>query len=189
MRKTRLALSLVPLIMGVAGCGTVSAAGTSAPAPSATAPAAASSPAGAAPPAATVTGTCVTGLYNVNTGAFVPEGQLVGDATVSDAYQLTLTNTSSTTTADVTGFAVTLIKTGGVTAGSDQESVSSTLIPPQRSHTWVEHPWGRFQPSAEQADPGPYGAGTTGAVDEGTCVLEQWYLPGNKPGITPPGAR
>lgn len=143
-------------------------------APSATAPAA--SPVSTQ---ATLTGQCTTGLLDETAHDFYPtEAALPQGDTAAEAYQMALTN-NRTTVAEVTGFSAVFYDTSGDETTSDTEGfVSPVFLEPDQSLTWTEEPWGSYTvgPSAG-GPPGPYTAGTTGAMDLGTCQLVQWTHP------------
>jgi hypothetical protein len=176
---------------GLAACSGSPAAGREAASPPATRTAPATS---AAPPSpvssggpspvsatATVTGTCAAGVDDLSNSTFYPMTAILGGSgpaqgdEVAEAYQLTLTDTSSTATAQVTGFAVVFYDEGQELT-SDSESLDSpTFITPGQALTWTEYPWGTST-QGDGASVGPFAAGIVGAVDSAaTCKLLQWY--------------
>jgi hypothetical protein len=130
---------------------------------------------------ATVSGSCVTGVYDITAGQFYSMTDLSSGSTtgsgdeIAEAYQVTLTDTSPSATAAVTGFAV-VFYSGGQELTSDQQTLgSATFITPAQSLTWTEHPWGTSV-SGQGPSVGPFAAGGQGAVDSAaTCELLQWY--------------
>jgi hypothetical protein len=147
--------------------------------------AAATSSALAAPPAsrptstARLTGHCVTGLFDPTINEFFSmsdvtsgTGPAAGDTT-AEAYQLTLDDSQSAGTAEVTSFAVAFYS-GGQELTSDSENLNEpAFITPGQSLTWTEHPWGYS--SSGGASIGPFAAGQMGAIDPGaTCELIQY---------------
>jgi hypothetical protein len=127
--------------------------------------------------AATISGRCVAGVLDVTLNRFTSMASLrkgAGGGSASDqlaeAYRVTLTNTSTSATAAVTGFAVVFHNYAGQQTGSNGQTFRAAFIPPGRSVTWTEDPWGRYAAAAASA--GPFAAGGTGAVDSGaTCRI------------------
>jgi hypothetical protein len=109
-------------------------------------------------------------MADITHGSLIPSGD--GNA---EAYQLTLTDTSSSATAPVTGFAVVFYSQGQELTSDQQTLGSPTFITPGQSLVWTEQPWGQSV-SGRGASIGPFAAGDTGAVDTAaTCTLLQWY--------------
>jgi hypothetical protein len=172
---------------GLAACSVSPAAMHSAAAPAATSPATTSSPAAssAAPSPvstqATVTGKCAAGIDDLGTGMFYSMASILqgsgpgsGDE-IAEAYQLTLTDNSTSATAEVTGFAVVFYSQGQELTSDTQNLSSPTFITPGQSLTWTEYPWGTST-SGQGASVGPFAAGVEGAVDSAaTCQFLQWY--------------
>jgi hypothetical protein len=127
--------------------------------------------------AASISGKCVAGVLNVTLHRFTSMASLRmgaggGSATdlLAEAYQLTLTNTSTSATAAVTGFAVVFRNYAGHQTRSNDQTFGPAVITPGKSRTWTEDPWGTY--AAGAASVGPFAAGGTGAVDSGaTCLL------------------
>jgi hypothetical protein len=172
---------------GLTACSVSPAAVHSAAAPAATSPAATSAP--AAPSAApspvstqaTVTGKCAAGVDDLSTGMFYSMASMLqgsgpgSEDEIAEAYQLTLTDNSSSATAEVTGFAVVFYSQGQELTSDAQQLPSPTFITPGQSLTWTEYPWGTST-SGQGASVGPFAAGVAGAVDSAaTCQLLQWY--------------
>ncbi len=152
---------------------TKTAASTTAPAPT-TRPASQSSSS-----AAQVTGRCVTGMLDLDDNEFISMSNIAAGgllpsaaADIAEAYQLTLTDSRSSGTAEVAGYAVAFYSDGQELT-SDSESLNEPVfITPGQSLNWTEHPWGTYAPG--EASVGPFAAGT--AVDPGaTCELIQWH--------------
>lgn len=149
---------------------------TTAPASPEPAAASASGPSSAAH----VTSRCVTGIFDRNYDEFYSMSDIVAGniatsgGPVAEGYQLTLTDSQLSATAEVTRFAVAFYS-GGQELTSDLESLAQPLfITPGKSLTWTEHPWGYY--SSGEASIGPFAAGLTGAVDPtATCELIKWY--------------
>jgi hypothetical protein len=166
------------LLMAAALCVTACGVGTPAPAATKTVLQPASAPTPSPAPTATVAGKCVTGYEDVTAGWF---DTLVDTAPptsnpselFAEAYQLTLTDTSSVT-AEVTGFSVVFTSAVNGEEGSNTQTLSQpSFITPGSSLTWTESPWGTY--SEGQASLGPYAAGVAGAFDSSsTCQLVQW---------------
>lgn len=130
---------------------------------------------------ATVSAGCVPGVYDITAGHFYSMTDLTSGMTtrsgdhMAEAYQLTLTDTSPSATAGVTGFAVVFYSGSGQELTSDQQTIGATFITPGQSLTWTEYPWGTSS-AGQGASVGPFAAGETGAVDSAaTCQLVQWY--------------
>jgi hypothetical protein len=158
----------------IAGCG-APARVTAPPSPLPSTP---------APPSslATVTGSCVTGTYDVTSGQFYPMSSLTqgatgmtGGDTIAEAYQLTLTDTSASATAAVTGFAVVFYSAGQELTSDSETLDTPTYITPGQSLTWTESPWGTETAGQQEPSLGPFAAGEMGAVNTAaTCQLLQW---------------
>jgi hypothetical protein len=176
-----LLLAVVAAFMtaGLAACSASPASVRAAAAPAATSHAAASPP--AVPSAAhspvstqaTVTSKCAAGIDDLSIGMFYSMASILqgsgpgsGDE-IAEAYQLTLTDSSSSATAEVTGFAVVFYSQGQELTSDTENLASPTFITPGQSLTWTEYPGSSV---------GPFAAGVTGAVDSAaTCQLIQWY--------------
>ena len=158
----------------IAGCGaTVRVTAPPSPLPSTPAPASTT---------ATVTGSCVTGILDVTSGQFYSMSSYVhGDGypaagdTIAEAYQLTLTDTSPSATAAVTGFAVVFYSAGQELTSDSENLGSPTYITTGQSLTWIESPWGSETAGQQEPSLGPFAAGVVGAVNTAaTCQLLQW---------------
>lgn len=132
--------------------------------------------------AATVTTSCVTGIFDDQTGSFFPLSEFAGSSPdpipvadeVEQGYQVTITDTSSSATAEVTGYAVVFYESG-TEIDSDQEQVSTTFITPGQALTFNSHPWGGYYQGNTPAV-GPYSGGQMGAIDPfATCSVVQTY--------------
>jgi len=186
-RLLLLAVVAALVIAGLGACSVSPASVHGAAARAATRSAATSPP--AAPSAApspvstqaTVTGKCAAGIDDLNTGIFYSMASILqgsgpgsGDE-IAEAYQLTLTDNSSSVTAEVTGFAVVFYSQGQELTSDTQNFASPTFITSGQSLTWTEYPWGTST-SGQGASVGPFAAGVAGAVDSAaTCQLLQWY--------------
>jgi hypothetical protein len=86
------------------------------------------------------------------------------------AYQVTLTNTASST-ADVTGFAVAFYDSTGDEAGSDQPNTQETFITSGQSLIWTEVSTGNV------ADQSTVGIGSDSNIpsDSASCQVVIWY--------------
>jgi hypothetical protein len=199
VRPRPLAAAAASAVLTLAACGTTPAVShdtaTAAAAPTTTttamptAPAtiAASAPSPAAPSPvstlATLSSKCVAGIYDETASQFYSMADLDHGATtgsgdaIAEAYQLTLTDSSPSVTAEVTGFAA-VFYSGGQELTSDSQSLTApSFITPGQSLTWTEYPWGNST-AGQGASIGPFAAGHTGAVDTAaTCQLVQWYHP------------
>lgn len=183
MKKILISAGLAGVVIGVTACSTTSS--SPGPIASSTAPAAAASSAPAPSPVSTqaaVTGKCVTGLYDETEQVFDPlsalhAGSIGPNDLVAEAYQLTLTNTSSVA-AEVTGFSVVLYDGSGDELTSDTQTLNSpAFIEPGQSLTWTPTPWGSYDPR-ENTPQGPYSEGRMGGIDiADTCQLAQWTHP------------
>jgi serine/threonine protein kinase len=131
--------------------------------------------------AAQVTGRCVTGMLDLDDNEFISMSNIAAGESlpstavgIAEAYQLTLTDSPSSGTAEVTGYAVAFYSDGQELT-SDSESLNEPVfITPGQSLIWTEHPWGTYSPG--EASVGPFAAGTVGAVDPGaTCELIEWH--------------
>jgi hypothetical protein len=109
-------------------------------------------------------------MSNIASGESLPSAAV----DIAEAYQLTLTDSPSSGTAEVTGFAVAFYSDGQELT-SDSESFNEPVFITQgQSLDWTEHPWDTYAP--DEASAGPFAAGTVGAVDPGaTCELIQWH--------------
>ena len=115
---------------------------------------------------ATVTGKCAAGIDDLGTGMFYSMASILqgsgpgsGDE-IAEAYQLTLTDNSTSATAEVTGFAVVFYSQGQELTSDTQNLSSPTFITPGQSLTWTEYPWGTST-SGQGASVGPF-AGWSG---------------------------
>jgi hypothetical protein len=107
----------------------------------------------------------------------VMSGMSPGD-TVYQAYQMTLTDDSSTA-AEITGFSAVFYDDSGSETTSDTQNFGNqpAFVEPNQSLTWTEEPWGYYT-LGHGAATGPFTAGSTGAVDSAaTCQLVQWTHP------------
>jgi hypothetical protein len=96
---------------------------------------------------------------------------------IAEAYQLTLTDSSSSVTAEVAGFAAVFYSGGQELTSDSQSFTAPSFITPGQSLTWTEYPWGNST-AGQGASVGPFAAGQGGAVDTAaTCQLDQWYHP------------
>jgi hypothetical protein len=161
------------------------AAASSAPVQAAPSQAAATTPPPTPSPvstSATVTTSCVTGIIDEQTGTFFPLPEFAGSSPdpipvadeVEQGYQVEITDTSSSATAEVTGYAVVLYE-AGTEIDSDQEQVNATFITPNQELTFTADPWGGYYQGNNPAV-GPYSTGETGAIDPfATCTVVQTY--------------
>ncbi len=173
----------VAAVILAAAAGCASPAGSPAPAVAPTVTTQATTPPAAPAPvstAATVTGKCVTGIEDTTTTEFYSMADILhGDMTalgpgdqLAEAYQLSLTNTSSVT-AEVIGFSVAFYSEGQELTSDSEPFGSPTFITAGQTLTWTEDPWGDY--SNGQASVGPYAAGETGGINSvATCQLVQW---------------
>jgi hypothetical protein len=94
-------------------------------------------------------------------------GMSPGD-TVAEAYQMTLSNDSSTA-AEITGFSAVFYDSSGSETTSDTQTfLNPAFLEPNQSLMWREEPWGGY--TLGQAATGPFTAGNEGAVDSAaTC--------------------
>jgi hypothetical protein len=113
----------------------------------------------------------VTNQYSGFT-AGAPQGATIGGNHYAPAlaYQLTLTDGSSST-AEVDGFAVVFYDSSGTEAGSDQQQAQPSFIVPGQSLTWTE--------LANTATDGSGDGGSDGNIpaNAAACDLVQWYGP------------
>jgi hypothetical protein len=135
---------------------------------------------------ATVSGTCTTGIDDLSSQSYYPMSGMIASSPswpptgdqVAEAYQMTLTNNSSTA-AQVNGFSAVFYDGQGDETTSDTQTFdSATFLEPGQSLTWTEYPWGDYSNYHGTASVGPYAGGVEGAYDtSATCQIAQWTHP------------
>ena len=154
MKLTALARFAAPAVTAImlAGCQTAAL-----PVYTRTAPAS---------PTASLTGDCELGYLPSGQGAMfipgAPQGQTI-DGTYWPpilAYELTLTASGDSSTADVNDFAIAFYDSAGNELGSDSQDVAETFLTPGQSLTWTVNANNASIPS--------------GAA---TCSLVEWFHP------------